>query len=307
MGIRVGSQRRAAGGGSDARIAIENPCDSTRQKTAGRLPPSRRWLRGIGALMLVVAVTNSVSAGPLSLPNRDRREAKSRIPFSKLTPDAQRKIRAVIDRPTLYRKMPTNQINCDADLYQFMVRYPEVVVNIWQLMGITKVSANRTGPYHLEASDGVGTVTKVELVYGDQNTHLIYCDGYYEGPMFRRPIKGRCVLVLRSEFGNAANGSAAVTNSMDVFLQFDNMAVDVVTRTLHPLVGKAADMNFVQSTQFLERVWRTTEENGPGMTRLAERLDQVQPDVRRQFAKLTESVFQVAQQQKRANASAAVR
>ena len=195
-----------------------------------------------------------------------------------MTPEARQKISEVVQKPTLFRRMPTNVIDCDPQIYRFMVRYPEVVVNIWQLMGITKVTADRVGPYLLNAKDGVGTTTTIELIYGDQDTHLMYCEGRYDGPLFPRPLTGRCVLVLRSEYQQTPEQRSQVTNRMDVFLQIDNMAVDAVTRTLHPLFGKSADLNFVQSTQFLERISRTSEENGPGMTRLAQRLDNVQPD-----------------------------
>ena len=226
------------------------------------------------------APCTAATLGKGSTSREDRAEASRAIPFDRLTPEARQKISEVVQKPTLFRRMPANVIDCDPQIYRFLVRYPEVVVNIWQLMGITKVSADRVGPYLLNAKDGVGTITTIELVYGDQDTHLMYCEGRYDGPLFPRPLTGRCVLVLKSDYQQTPEQRSHVTNRMDVFLQIDNMAVDAVTRTLHPLLGKSADLNFVQSTQFLERISRTSEENGPGMTRLAQRLDNVQPDVR---------------------------
>lgn len=249
------------------------------------------------ALLLTTFFAQANWAAPLGLGNRAAREAaEQRVPYAKLTAEAGRRIRQVVNKPTLYRRMSASQITCDPKMHRFLVRYPEVVVNIWQLMGITKVSAERTGPFMMNASDGVGTVTNVELVYGDQNTHLMYCEGHYEGALFRKPLTGRCVLVLRADYQTQPDGTVQVSSTMDVFLQVDNMAVDVVTRTLHPLVGKSADINFEQSTRFIERVWQTTEENGPGMTRLAFRLEQVQPEVRQQFADITREVTVTAQQ-----------
>ena len=71
---------------------------------------------------------------------------------------------------------------------------------------------------------------------------------------------------------------------------------EVFFRTLHPLFGKTADVNFVESTKFLERISRTSEENGPGMQHLAKRLDKVDPEVRSRFAELTTEVHRNAQQ-----------
>jgi hypothetical protein len=233
--------------------------------------------------------------GKGSASREDRMEATREIPFERLTPEARQKIGRVVQNPSLFRRMPTTVIDCDPQIYRFLVRYPEVVVNIWQLMGITKVTVDRVGPYTLDAQDGVGTITSIELVYGDQDTHLLYCEGNYDGPLFPRPLTGRCVLVLKSGYRQSPKARWNVTNEMDVFLQIDNMAVDVVTRTLHPLLGKSADLNFVQSTQFIERISRTSEENGSGMNRLAQRLDNVRPDVRQQFAQITQSVYATAQ------------
>jgi hypothetical protein len=113
--------------------------------------------------------------------------------------------------------------------------------------------------------------------------------------LFHRPLRGRCVLLLKSNYSKSDTERWQITNRLDVFLQVDNMAVDAVTRTLHPLVGKSADLNFVQTTEFLERISRTSEENGPGMQRLAQRLSHVEPDIRSQFAELTQEIHGRAQ------------
>jgi hypothetical protein len=225
----------------------------------------------------------------------DRVEAMREIPYDQLTAEARERIKKVVDSPSMFRRMPVNVVDCDPKMYRFLVRYPEVVVNIWQLMGITKVDTTRVGPFLINASDGVGTVTNIELVYGSQDTHVLYCEGHYEGPLFRKPLTGRCVLLLRSGYQQTEQQDWQITSRMDVFLQVDNMAVDAVTRTLHPLLGKSADLNFVQSTEFLERISTTTEENGPGMRRLAERLDKVQPEIRQEFAELAAEIHEQAQ------------
>ena len=56
-------------------------------------------------------------------------------------------------------------------------------------------------------------------------------------------------------------------------------------------VVESADVNFVESTRFLERISRTAENNGPGMGRLANRLDKVDESVRDQFVQLSLNVY----------------
>lgn len=241
-------------------------------------------------MLLTAQPITAATISKASTSREDRAEAAREIPFDRLTEEARTRIKKVVDNPSMFRRMPVNVVDCDPKMYRFLIRYPEVVVNIWQLMGITKVDTTRVGPFLLNASDGVGTVTNIELVYGDHDTHVLYCEGYYEGPLFRKQLTGRCVLLLRSGYQQDERQEWQITNRMDVFLQVDNMAVDAVTRTVHPLLGKSADLNFVQSTEFLERISTTTKENGPGMCRLAERLDKVQPEVRQQFAELATEI-----------------
>ena len=72
----------------------------------------------------------------------------------------------VISAPSLHRQLPVTVVQSDPDLYVFLVRHPEVVVNMWDILGITKVSINRTADYAFDARDGAGTACQVELVYG---------------------------------------------------------------------------------------------------------------------------------------------
>jgi hypothetical protein len=253
------------------------------------------WVRA-ALTILAVAVANQYSDAVTTVgkaeTNRAAREQAIRdIPFQGLNPQAREKIAAVVKRPTLYRRMPANVIDCDPALFRFLIRHPEVVVNIWQLMGITKVTATRLGPYLLETTDGVGTRSKVELVYGTNDTHLLYCEGDYDGPLCRQPLTGRCVLLLKSGYVDKADGGTHVTNRLDVFLQLDHLGAEALTKTLHPFLGKSADVNFVESTRFLERISRTAENNGPGMGRLANRLDKVDESVRDQFVQLSLNVY----------------
>lgn len=220
-----------------------------------------------------------------------RDDAIRGIPFRSLSSQAQQRIAAVIKKPTMFRRMPITMINCDPELHRFSVRHPEVIVNIWQLMGITQVTANRVGPYVLHCNDGVGTVTNMELIYGDRDTHVLFCEGSYEGPLFRKPLTGRCVLVLRSGSTNVGP-NYQITNMMDVFLQVDHAGIDIFTKTLHPLLGKSADVNFTESMRFVERMSKAAANNSEGMQHMVGRLQSLQPVVRKQFQGVVANVSQ---------------
>ncbi len=205
-----------------------------------------------------------------------QQEAIAAIPFQQMTPEAQAKLLSVINRPSLYRQMPTTLIESDADLYQFLVRHPEVIVNMWDLLVITKVSITRTS----------------DLIYGDQNVHVVFCEGAYEGPLFKRLLTGRCVLILRSAYSQTMDRTTYVTSRLDVFLQIDNAGTELIAKTLQPVVGSTADRNFTDSLKFVGQVAKAAEEKPDRIQAMSQRLTKISPRVRDNFASLTSVVAQ---------------
>jgi hypothetical protein len=178
----------------------------------------------------------------------------------------------------------------------FLIRNPEVVVNIWELMGVATMTAQRQGPFLWKGNDGSGTVCDVELVYGTDDLHVIYSDGYYEGSLLKSKTTGRCVLILKSGYGQGEDRRWYIGNRMDVFVQLDNLGVDIIARTFSPWIGKQADTNFQESCKFATKLSQTAETNGPGVQRLAEKLTKVEPQVRDEFARLAAAVQERAAQ-----------
>jgi hypothetical protein len=257
----------------------------------------RAWLAACAATLGTWVLPSWLSAAPADEADtsaRARDEAIGSLPLSKLTAESRRKLLAVCENPSLFRRMPQKTVNCDPDLYRFLVRNPEVVVNIWQLMGFSNYSAERTGAYMWRGDDGTGTTGDVELVYGTDEMHVLYGDGLYEGSLLRKKITGRCVLILHSGYGQDTSRRALVGNRLDLFLQLDNVGADIMARTFAPWVGKVADTNFAESCKFAAKVSQTAETNGPGMQRLADKLTAVQPEVREEFARVSSAVHERA-------------
>ncbi len=248
--------------------------------------PGCKWL---AALSLLVVFTDIAFGGPPTQATSSRaarEQAVRSIPFSEMNAESKQKISSVVNKASIYRRMPLEIMDCDPDMFLFLVRYPEVIVDIWQVMGITKCSTRRTGPYSLSGTDGMGTDCNVELVYGTDDTHVIYAEGTYDGGMFARKMSGRCVLVLKSGYSRDPSGQTYVTNRLDMFLQINNVGLDLLARTLKPLVNRTADYNFQQSARFVSRVSKLSESNGPGVQHLASRLQNIDPAVQARFSEL---------------------
>lgn len=219
-----------------------------------------------------------------------RAEAMQAIPYRRLRPEVAKKIHAVVSQPTIFRRLPVTTVDCDPNLFVFLLRNPEVVVNIWDIMGVTQIDLQRRGPFHFTAHDGMGTTSQVELVYGTGNEHLYFGRGVYEGSLLKNKVFGECVMMLRSVALQGSDGRTKIRNVLDVFMKLDSATLELVMRTCQPLFVRAADGNFVETANFLMKLSRTAELNPLGVNELAGRLSDVQPQVRTEFAGIVNKV-----------------
>ena len=219
-----------------------------------------------------------------------RLDGTRNFPLAKLTPRARKRVDYVLAKPTLFRRIIVEDIECDRDLFVFMVRNPEIVVNIWELMGIMEMQLLRTSPDKIHLDDGQGTVSMIEMLYGTPNVHIAYADGIYQGPLFGRTLKAKCALAMHTWYTRHQDGRPLVSCQLDVFVRVENLGVDLLTRTLRPVAARMADYNFSESTQFISQISQAAVKNGPAVQRLAHRLTDVDPDVQKQFVRLTGAI-----------------
>ncbi len=290
-------------------LRAQGRCAADREKRDGCQTYAWRpvHLLVIPALMLScwcsVSLANPPAPATSSRPARE--DAIRSIPLDKIEAEDRDKITAAISGGSLFRRLPVQVNECDPDLYLFLVRHPEVVVNIWEVMKISNVALQRTGPDTFRASDGAGTLCQVKYCYNNHDTHVIYAEGSYDGPLFTKPVKARCVLVLKSGYMQETNGRYYVTSRMDTFIHIDHAGVDLLAKTLQPLVHRSADYNFTETAAFLGTLSRTAEKNTAGVRRLAGKLSSLEPEVRERFAQLAIDVGQKAREREAVEASMA--
>lgn len=221
----------------------------------------------------VEAQLTQSSATTGSSSRSDRRNAVAAIPFQDLNESAQAKLKSVIGNPSFYRRLPVTQIDADPEHVRFLIRHPDVVVAIWRLMGVTQLQAERTGPFNIKTDDGAGTVSQMELIYGNDDLHVYYGSGSYAGNLLKRRLTGKFVVVTRTASQPNADGTFRLAGQLDVFLKVDNATAAFITRTVQPIVGSTADYNFVESMKFIERLNQTARSNASGFKGMNERLN----------------------------------
>jgi hypothetical protein len=238
---------------------------------------------------LVRADPNKPNTSPAA-----RQDAIDSIPMDRLAPAGRARAVWVLENTSVFRRLPIRVIPCDPDLYLFLVQHPDVVVNIWELFGASHLTVRQTGADVYQVTDDAGTSGTLQFLYRSRDLHVAYIDGTYTGKVFGHQVRGRGIIVLRSAYIRDSGGRSFVTTRLDAFMNIEPGGAEFLTKTFQPLVGKVADLNFIQTADFMGSLSRTAEVNQRGMQRLASRLAKVPPEVRQQFAELTGQVYQRA-------------
>jgi hypothetical protein len=245
--------------------------------------------------LLILCLLGSVTTGfaashdgssEASTSEASQRDAIRSIPFEEFSPSDRAKVKSVLANVSIFRRMPVKTIDCNPDLYIFLVRHPDVVVNIWEIMKVSRIEIRQTAPKQFQIAEAAGTVGNMEYLYSDASTHVIYAEGVYQGPLFARPVKGRTLLLLKTGVVHEPDGRYRVTSQLDSFVCIEHGGVELLTKTIQPILGKTADHNFVQTLNFVSSLSRSIEINSRSVQRLAARLDHVPTKVRTQFAEL---------------------
>ncbi|MGL4511914.1 MAG: hypothetical protein ACRCT8_02405 [Lacipirellulaceae bacterium] len=239
------------------------------------------------------AAGDSAGAGVSS---RDaRRQATQEIPWGSLGESQREAVRAVVNDPTLYRRMPTRIADCDPELFEFLVDNPELVVEVWGMLGISRLRLERIDAERFRATDGTGTGGVVRVLHrsggGDQPLRLVtHAEGVYEAPPMPSAVTATCVMVLTAHHTRESNGRCYVTADCDSFMRLDKPVAVLVLKTLHPLVVKTADHNFTETVRFASLFSRTAQRSPDGMERLAQKLTSVDEPRRAEFVRVCQRV-----------------
>lgn len=261
---------------------------------------------GIGILCLAIdgrAAEQEISAGSIAALMSDggssgrdaRRAAIEAMPLERMNAAQRHTVEKCLQTTTLYRHLPTKTFPCDGDLLAFSLHNPEAIVDLWRVLGISRLSLDPVGPQQWRLDDGYGTVGSVRLVHDEQRgaagTLVFHGRGAYTGPLAPKPLSGSCVLLVRHAPAEpATNGRPRQTIEIDAFLDMDGAGLEIVTRTLQPLIVRSAAANLHEICLFMASLSRASESNPDGVVRLIGRLPRTDPADKQALAGIARAV-----------------
>ncbi len=234
---------------------------------------------------------DAASASDATSSRAARDEAMRLLPWKQMSPANRHTAQTIINNASIYRRLPTRIIDCDPDLFTFLLQHPEVVIDVWRVMGISQVSLDKAPDGVYRGTDGAGTNGTVRYLFSNwgadaQNVAVVYADGAYTGAPFVTPLKAQSIMLLRSAAVRETNGRHYITVRIDSFVRVEQLGVEIIAKTVQPWINKTADQNVIETLTFASNFSRTAEKNPQGMQRLANRLNAVDEPTRNQLVSL---------------------
>ena len=232
-----------------------------------------------------------------------RRRAEEALPLKKMAAADRREIETSLRSTTLYRRLPVELFSCDGELLSFSLEKPETIVDIWRLLGISRLSLDPVGPEQWRLADGYGTVGMLRLAYRDRRTDggmlVFYGQGAYTGPLSPKNLTGNCVLMVRyREAEPMTNGRQRQAIQIDAFLDMDGIGLEIVTRSLQPLIARSAAANLHEICLFMASLSDAATTNPEGVATLAGRLRHTSAADRQTLASIARSTAKRQYRQK---------
>lgn len=222
-------------------------------------------------------------------------EAIAALPLSKLPQPQAEAVRRALKSTTLYRRLPTQSIECHRAVLDFSLDHPEAIVDVWRVLDISHLRLDPSGPRQWRLADGYGTVGMLRLLHHEKSTNggtmLLVGSGGYSGSLTPKPLSGSCIILLRHRSaGTSSEGRARQSIVVDAFLDMDGIGLEIVTRTLQPLIVRSAAWNVREICMFVSELSHACEENPEGVARLADRLSQTDAKHRAELAAIARNL-----------------
>lgn len=209
------------------------------------------------------------------------RRAIGALPLERIAPANRDAIAHFSQATTLHRRLPTETIHCEPDLLSFLLTKPEALVDIWRVLGISRVSLDPVAKGQWQLSDGYGTVGTVRLLHHERHDTggllVFHGRGGYSGPLSPKNLSGSCLLVIRHRDLGRVDGRPSQQVEMEAFLDVDGLGLELVTRTLQPLIIRSAAANLHEICLFVSQFSSAAGRNPAGIARLADRMDRTPP------------------------------
>ncbi len=221
-----------------------------------------------------------------------RKKGLASLPLNQLSSENRAKANNVLRKVSMYRELPVISLNSDHDVYQYFLKNPDVAVEIWRVMGISKFQMWQVNDHAYGADAGDGSKGDVDVLYRTPTESLIVCNGVYDSPFLVKPIAARALMYLESNYQYDQQKNPIVTHKMRLFISFPSQTIGAAARIISPVSNMIIDKNFHEVSLFLHMMTRSMSEHPEWVEQLTGKMDGVMDFRKQKLLKLTSKVYQ---------------
>jgi hypothetical protein len=229
---------------------------------------------------------------------RCRNEAIEQLPMAYLTSDAQAKVQQVLKDLSLFRRLPTLEIEADRRAYEFFTAHPDVAVSVWRALQISNVQMKEVNPNFYRTDTNDGTVGTVEVLLRSPGSYLVLCQGLLQSPGMPRPIQAKALMHLQPKFDQRGR----VTHHLDLFVSFPSQTIETIAKLTSPVSFRIADRNFEEVTLFVALMSSAMSRQPGWVEQTAQRMEGLAPGRTNDLLKVTAAVYVDAERRRLAAA-----
>jgi hypothetical protein len=224
--------------------------------------------------------------------SRDARQrAAAAVPLERMAAAERHVAEQALEQTTLYRHLPTASVACDAALLDFILAKPETLVDVWRVLDISRLALDPSGPGRWRLADGYGTVGSIRVLHRERTERGGLCvfhgRGAYDGPLAPKQLTGSCLVVVRyAAEPRPSGGTPRQAVQIDAFLDVDGLGLELVARTLQPIIVHSAAANVHEIGLFVSQFAAAAARNPAAVARITERMSRTEPADRRTLVAL---------------------
>ncbi len=212
---------------------------------------------------------------------------KQRVPYGKMSRNAQARAAHILDNVSQYRRMPSLQYRINPNIYQYLINHPDVAISTWRVMGISTLQMWQTSEFKYEAKATDGSTGTADILWRDSNQCLFIVEGKYQSPLLPGSIEASALVWLQFRFVEGKDGSLLVNQQVETFLYFPSTAIDAIAKLTSRLTSSILDRNVFEVSLYARMMTKAAEKEPQWIEQLAERLDGVPLQRRRELASIS--------------------
>jgi hypothetical protein len=202
------------------------------------------------AFALLLTATSAPAGGlffkkAVSAPRPD-----TALPLDAMEESQRALAHAVLDRPTLAARGPTETFTCNPEHYYYFLEHPDAAVTAWRKLGAKCVSITARGDGQFGWSDDSGSDLVWQTLHRGGGMRIWFAEGKVRPTPLLPLVPVKALVVMHHGEAKNAEGVKVIEHHADLFVQTDSKTAAAFTKMMGQQAPKLAEQGLGQLQLF---------------------------------------------------------